>query len=79
MILVTLLLKAQGEPFACGLRSGMQIHFSPKGAIVEERDRIILGSEPWFSQSGTNLLLLLGVLPLMSTLPGIWTGYQTVY
>ena len=33
---LALLLCQQGEPFACGLRSGMQIHFSPQlSAIVE--------------------------------------------
>jgi S-adenosylmethionine:tRNA ribosyltransferase-isomerase len=53
-----LLLCQQGDPFACGLRSGMPIHFSPQlQAIVEEQDPDI--PRLWklrFSQSGTALI-----------------------
>jgi len=33
---LALLLCQQGEPFACGLRSGMQIHFSPQLSSLKE-------------------------------------------
>jgi S-adenosylmethionine:tRNA-ribosyltransferase-isomerase (queuine synthetase) len=59
---LALLLCQQGEPFACGLRSGMQIHVSSQlRAIVKERDRTI--PRLWklrFSQSGTELINSLG-------------------
>ncbi len=55
---LALLLCQQGEPFACGLQMGMQIHFSPQlSAIVEARDLAI--PRLWklrFSQSGTELI-----------------------
>jgi S-adenosylmethionine:tRNA ribosyltransferase-isomerase len=53
-----LLMCQQGDPFACGFRSGMPIYFSPQlKAIVEERDADI--PRLWklrFSQSGTELI-----------------------
>jgi S-adenosylmethionine:tRNA ribosyltransferase-isomerase len=55
---LALLLCQQGDPFACGMRSGMPIYFSPQlSAIVEESDRNI--PRLWklrFSQSGTELI-----------------------
>jgi S-adenosylmethionine:tRNA ribosyltransferase-isomerase len=53
-----LLLCQQGDPFGCGLRSGMAIRFSPElSAIVEAPDRH--NPRLWklrFSQSGTELI-----------------------
>lgn len=83
---LALLLCQQGEPFACGLRSGMQIHFSPQlSAIVEARDRNI--PRLWklrFSKSGTeliNLLYHLGQPIRYDYVSAPWDldYYQTVY
>ena len=83
---LALLLCQQGEPFACGLRGGMQIHFSPQlRAIVEERDHTI--PRLWklrFSQSGTeliNLLYRLGQPIRYEYVSAPWDldYYQTVY
>lgn len=83
---LALLLCQQGEPFACGLRSGMQIHFSPQlSAIVEARDRNI--PRLWklrFSKSGTeliNLLYHLGQPIRYEYVSAPWDldYYQTVY
>lgn len=83
---LALLLCQQGEPFACGLQIGMQIHFSPRlGAIVEGRDRTI--PRLWklrFSQSGTELidaLYQLGQPIRYEYVSAPWDldYYQTVY
>jgi len=83
---LALLLCQQGEPFACGLRSGMQIHFSPQlSAIVQARDRVI--PRLWklqFSQSGSeliNLLYRLGQPIRYEYVSAPWDldYYQTVY
>lgn len=83
---LALLLCQQGEPFACGLRSGMQIYFSPQlSALVEERDPQI--PRLWklrFSQSGTELINLfyrLGQPIRYEYVSAPWDldYYQTVY
>ncbi|OUL35772.1 S-adenosylmethionine:tRNA ribosyltransferase-isomerase [Nostoc sp. 106C] len=83
---LALLLCQQGDPFACGLRSGMQIHFSSQlCALVEERDRTI--PRLWklrFSQSGTDLidaLYQLGQPIRYEYVSAPWDldYYQTVY
>lgn len=83
---IALLLCQQGEPFACGLQRGMQIHFSPQlSAVVEARDPII--SRLWklrFSQSGTELidtLYQLGQPIRYEYVSAPWDldYYQTVY
>jgi S-adenosylmethionine:tRNA ribosyltransferase-isomerase len=55
---LALLLCQQGDPFGCGLRSGMAIRFSPElSAVVEANDQDI--PRLWklrFSQSGTELI-----------------------
>ncbi len=83
---LALLLCQQGEPFACGLQSGLQIHFSPQlSAVVEERDQII--PRLWklrFSKSGTeliNLLYRLGQPIRYEYVSAPWNldYYQTIY
>jgi S-adenosylmethionine:tRNA ribosyltransferase-isomerase len=83
---LALLLCQQGEPFACGLRSGMQIHFSSQlSASVEARDRNI--PRLWklrFSESGTeliNLIYRLGQPIRYEYVSAPWDldYYQTVY
>ena len=83
---LALLLCQQGEPFSCGLRSGMTIHFSPQlSATVEKRDAYI--PRLWklrFSATGTELIDLLYQLgqPIRYeyvSAPWDLDYYQTVY
>ncbi len=83
---LALLLCESGEPFACGLRPGLQIEFGHNlTAIVGDRDPQI--SRLWrlsFSQSGTellNLLYQLGQPVRYEYVVSAWAldDYQTVY
>jgi S-adenosylmethionine:tRNA ribosyltransferase-isomerase len=83
---LALLLCQEGEPFACGLQSGMHLHFSPQlSAIVDSRDPTI--PRLWklrFSQSGTELinsLYRLGQPIRYEYVSAPWDldYYQTVY
>lgn len=83
---LALLLCQQGEPFTCGLRSGMSIQFSPQlSAAIGERDRNI--PRLWklrFSVTGTELIDLLYQLgqPIRYeyvSAPWDLDYYQTVY
>jgi S-adenosylmethionine:tRNA ribosyltransferase-isomerase len=83
---LALLLCREGDPFTCGLRSGMQIQFSPTlSAIVESRDPTI--HRLWkirFSRSETELIDLLYSLgqPIRYeyvSAPWDLDYYQTVY
>lgn len=83
---LALLLCQQGDPFACGLRGGMQIHFNQAlSAIIDERDRHI--PRLWklrFSKSGTELmdwLYRLGQPVRYEYVSAPWNldYYQTVY
>jgi S-adenosylmethionine:tRNA ribosyltransferase-isomerase len=83
---LALLLCRDGDPFGCGLRSGMEIHFSPElTATVLERDETI--PRLWalrFSRTGTalvDLLYRLGQPVRYEYVSAPWDldAYQTVY
>ena len=83
---LALLLCQQGEPFACGLRSGMQINFGEGlTGVVEDRDqRIPRLWKVWFSKSGTELvdaLYRVGRPIRYEYVSAPWDleSYQTVY
>ena len=83
---LALLLCQRGDPFACGLRSGMQIDFGEEltGTVFERDERIPRLWKIGFSKSGSELLRLLYRLgrPIRYeyvSAPWDLDYYQTVY